>query len=293
MAIRQFSDLDILRTVYPESWYTLVSPSMERQNAELAILSRWSDGIAPSVFEHLGTTKDGFALAIEIAQKTGPLVNETFMQQMMMADLPHGSDAMPNKTILGAEHVYEVRQRDGTYKSLAYVARFPQTWPKLVQTLEKMSEKTTRLVQEKRVPTEYSALETYLSTIAHAYGSLETDFGKLHALWQGLEDAKQTHLRSGCPITLSTQDYAYVTGEAGKVDAELRVALETPKTKAYEYMLMPYQRIAERLATRFDRALSKPSSPIKVRFQEMLYGTGSNTFWRTQGESDERTGGSG
>lgn len=289
ISIRQLSDLDVLRTVHTEAWYTLVRASMERQNAELNLLSVWSQTLPSSMFEHLGTTKDGFLLAIEIAQKTGPLINETFMQQMMMADMPHGSDATAYRTILGSEHVYELLQRDGTYKPVPYVDMFPQTWPKLVQTIRAMSEKTSQLVSEKKVPAEYRALSIYLSHVADAYGSRETDFGRLHLLWQGLEEAKHTYLRSGCPITLSTQDYTYVTGAARKVDAELRVALETPKTKAYEYMLMPYQKITERLATRYDAALSKPSIAIKVRFQEMLFGTGSNMFWRTQGESDEKT----
>ena len=240
------------------------------------------------MFERLGTTKDGFALALEIAQKTGSLVNETFMQQMKFADMPHGSEQTPHTSAMGAEFIYEVRQKDGTYKLVPYIEMFPATWPTLVQTIQALSQKTLQLVSEHRVPPEYTALSQYLSTVASVYGSRETDFSRLYTLWHGLEDAVQTYFQSECPIVLSTQAYSYVTGDAGKADAEFRVAIETQKTKAYEYMLLPYQKIAEKFARVFDRSLSKPSIPITVRFQEMLYGTGSNTFWRTQGESSEK-----
>lgn len=289
MAIRQFSDLDTLRQTNPDVWYSLVRVSMARQNAELDVLSRWTDTLAPSMFERLGTTKDGFSLGIELAKITGPLVNETFLAQMMRADSAHGSDTTPHTGVLGAQYVYEVKNDDGSYTRVPYIDMFPDTWPLLVERLKALSEKTAKLVKEHRVPADYIELSRYLSLIAETYGSKETDFPKVYALWQKLEHATHAYLLSNCPITISTQEYSYVTGDSGKVDAELRIGLETPKTKAYEYMLMPYQRISQKMAQGYNQALSKPSMPIKVRFQEMVYGTGSNTFWRTQGQSNDKT----
>ena len=289
MAIRQFSDLDTLRSTHPDLWYSLVRVSMERQNAELEVLKRWTDVLAPSMFERLGTTKDGFALCIELAKTTGPLVNETFLKQMMLADTSDGSERSPHTGTLGAQYVYEIPDKDGKYVRVPYIDMFPDTWPALIDSLHKLSEKTARLVREHRVPPDYIELSAYLSTIAKTYGSKETDFPTVYALWQKLAHATHAYLLSGCPVTLSTQEYSYVTGAAGKVDAELRIGLETPKTKAYEYMLMPYQRISQKMAQGYNRALAKPSMPIKVRFQDMVYGTGSNTFWRTQGESNDKT----
>lgn len=287
ISIRQFSDLDILRAVHPEAWYTLVRASMERQNAELAVLSRWSDRIAPSVFERLGTTKDGFYFAVELAQRTGPLVNETFMQQMMMADVSDDVVITAHTTALGAEHVYEVRRADGEIMLVPYIDMFPNTWPKLVKELRLMRDKIPALIEQKKVPSTYAALSVYLDVIAKTYESKETDFTKLNTLWNTLDEVTERYRRSGCPIGLCTQDYAYVSGPAAKVDAELGVSIETPKTKAYEYMMTPYQKIAERLADRYRGALAKPNEPVNVQFQELFFGTGSNCFWRTQGESTD------
>lgn len=287
LAIRQFSDLDVLRTVHPEAWYTLVRASMERQNAELAVLSRFVDSIEPRVLERLGTTKDGFSFALELAQRTGPYVNETFMQQMMMADAAKKTKQVTPSSSLGAEHVYEMSATNGEITRVPYIEMFPKTWPMLIQELSALRAKLPNLIAEKKVSLSYGALGVYLDAIIKAYASKETDFTKLNLLWNELDEATEVYRASGCPIGICTQDYAYVSGVAAKVDAELGVSIETPKTKAYEYMMRPYQKIAEGLSVRYENALAKPSEQAHVRFQELFFGTGSNSFWRTQGESTD------
>lgn len=88
LTIRQFSDLDFLRKINPEAWYSLVRTSMERQQAETNLLYQWARDCSDADFSNLGIGRLELLTALEIAAKTGPLINETYMKQMELLDNP-------------------------------------------------------------------------------------------------------------------------------------------------------------------------------------------------------------
>jgi hypothetical protein len=289
LAIRQFSDLDALRQIHPDDWYSLVRASMERQQTETNLLYTWVRDMPDSDVTNLGLSRLELLIALEIATKTGPLINETYMQQMHIIDDP----VLRGQFIFGdgdgSKYLYQKVHDDGSIEKISYTDMFPDSWPQIVSNIWSLAYKTTMMVASGQLPPSYAALAGLLDQTAHAYGSRETDVTILKNTWLDLLTSSYDFIAAQCPVDLSVQFNSYLSSYDGNVDAEIRVGIETPKTKVLLDELLPYRDIARLYAKKYDETLAKPTVPVRIRIQNLLYGAGSNVYWRTQGEAADGT----
>src|SRR3989344_466907 len=279
LRIRQFSELDRLRKTKPEAWYKLVRASMERQYAEIAVFSGIVNNLQAESFRNFGMTKEELLFACEIADKTGPLVNETFMKQMELADRPGGSDPSPNVNENGASYIYEKLQAEGSYKRIPYLIMFSETWPKLVENLHELSTKANEL--------KLTDLAIFLDKIASVWENDTTDFEELSNQWDELLQANYDYALSGCSISIDISNYAYVTGAANKVDADFRVGLQTPELRNLAESYVLEQNVAFQLAQKYDVFSESPSQPTVNHMSYAFSHPAANVFWGTQAETSD------
>lgn len=289
ISIRQFSDLDVLRSIKPEYWYALVRASYERQQAETNLLYGWVRDMPDSAFDEIGMGRLEVLTALEIATKTGPLIHETYLKQMEILDDPKLRNVYIFGDGDGSKYLYQRKNADGDIEKFPYSDIFPDTWPQVVANLRSLAYKTTMLVANGKLPPTYAALSGLLDQIAHTYGSRETDVSLLKETWDELLLSTYEFIAANCPVDVSIQFNSYLSSFDGNVDAEIRIGLKTPKTQAMLEELLPYRDIAREYASHYDGMLTKPTLPVRINLENLLYGVGSNLYWRTQGEAADST----
>ncbi len=285
--IHQFSDLDALRHRTPEVWKGLIQFSSLYQEVEHTVMRSWVDSMEDAELAAFGLGKQELLLALEIGQATAPLITQTYLRQMELADLPGGSTKTLFGDIDGADYLYEVRDSDGINRFVPFIEQFDETWPELVSEIARLSEKTASLVRSRNLPDSYVSLAAYLHEIAEVYGLREIDPAIVKSRFARLSDFMHEVADAGCPVIISTLDGSYVCGDAGKVDAELRVGLVTGKTQRLHQEYMPYIRTARRFMGMFQQYLADPSPVSELSFNQLISAGGSNLYWRTQGESSD------
>jgi hypothetical protein len=86
---------------------------------------------------------------------------------------------------------------------------------------------------------------------------------------------------------LIPQGCSAVSGEAGKVDAEIRLGLKTKETKEQESNFNNFTATAQEIINRHQDSLAKEYKIPSVSLSYQPWAFGPNLYWLTRGESDE------
>jgi hypothetical protein len=92
---------------------------------------------------------------------------------------------------------------------------------------------------------------------------------------------------TSCPIMVIPQGCASVSGEAGKVDAEIRLGLRTPETREQEKSFSKFTDIAQEMIDKNRDCLDKDYKVPDLKLNYQPWSFGPNLYWTTRGESGE------
>lgn len=288
LKLQQFSNLEPLRKILPEAWKTLIMLSSEIQNASLTIINHWKYEIKDEQFKDLGLSKPEFDLFLKMSSVLGKYFDHGYLKQIELADLPSGSLETKHSEKQGAEHFYDITDSKGDIKIKTYREMFPFEWNKIIDLLEKLSEKVEYLLNTNQISSQYKNLPEYLKQMSLVFKSPEINPQTLHTLWKDLYQKSTELLQSGCPIMLIPQGNPSVAGAAEKVDIEIRLGIRTKETKKLDEDIKPFREIAldikkqEPLANQYGQIIN-----IIHNIQPIAYGP--NLYWKTEGESDENS----
>lgn len=286
LRLQQFGVLEDLRKTAPEAWRALIMISSERQLATLTLMRRWAKELSPEQEEAIGLQKSEIKLYLDLAAILGKYVDQAYLKQIELADLPGGSETTKLAGEKGAEYVYDI-YRSPESKDIdlkPYIEVFPYELPQIAKRFETLAGETERLLKQKELPDEYQALPQYLRKLAEVYGSREVDPAKLDSLWTNLTKDLATTVKSGCPIMILPQREGNVARDANKVDIEVRFGLRTPETKKIETAFDDYQAIAQELLDQNKDQLAEPYKIPKVVPNFQPFAFGPNDFWLTRGQ---------
>lgn len=277
---RNFIDLEGLRDINPAIWKILVGLSMMRQQEEMILLEQWVQKMPSENFNDLNISQNQLQIALLIANRIGPLINQTYLKQIDLGFTDGLPLQNPGSEEDGASSIYEVLLgQKRVYTKIPYRKMFPETWPLIAAEYRKIAAKTLELC-----PEDGQEFADYLLEIVKFYESEETDFDKLKAYWQEIELLQKSLQNSDWPIGLTAAGHAAVGRSFNKDDANLVIGLKTKKTIELENKFGPYAEIAQKILYSHD---PKNSQQIKkALLYVLLAGMGSNPWWRNQGEAD-------
>lgn len=292
-SLRQFGVLEVLRQSNPEAWRTLVMASSERQLASIAVLEHWlkyseSDKLA-AVCDKIGLSSGELSLFVDTAAILGKYIDHAYVKQIELADLPGGSSESKIGEQDGAQYLYDLYKNPDSedIDVKTYSDIFPYEWDKIQSRLLSLASRVDNEIKEEKLPDSYQGYAALLKKMAQVYGSknikpeiLDKEWDELYKLAKSVDD-------SGCPIMIIPQGCASVAGEAGKVDAEIRLGLKTKETKRQEQSLDNFTKIAQEMLTSFDSSLDKSLLIPKVNLNYQPWAFGPNLYWNTRGESNE------
>ncbi|MCX6798447.1 MAG: hypothetical protein NTX66_04540, partial [Candidatus Falkowbacteria bacterium] len=164
---------------------------------------------------------------------------------------------------------------------------FPYEWDKIESRLLSLSARVKNDVQEKKLPAYYEAYGSLLEKTANVYGSKVITPEILDKEWEDLYDIAKSVYDSDCPLMIIPQGCTSVAGEAGKIDAEIRLGLKTKETKQQEQGLNKFTQIAQEMLSVYDVGLDKSRPVPKVNLNYQPWAFGPNLYWQTRGESGE------
>lgn len=292
-SLRQFGVLESLRTVNPEAWRTLVVASSERQLASIAVMEHWlKDGdpqILRAIGKKIGLSPEELKLFVDLAAMLGKYIDHAYVKQIELADLPGGSEETKLNDEPGSQYLYDLykdpRSEDIDIKT--YTEIFPYEWDKIQSRLEALSARVKSDSAAGRLPVGYVSLADYLQQAARVYGSQSIEPAVLDKEWDDLYQAAQAVSNADCPIMMVTQGGSSSAGEAGKIDAEIRLGLRTKETKEQENDFQAFTEIAQKMLDAHKRSLAKDYQIPNVRLNYQPWAFGPNLYWMTRGESNE------
>jgi len=297
LKIQQFGELEVLRTIVPEAWRTLLAVSSERQLATLTLLNHWVKEYTEEEFDNLRMSKTEVTLFLKIGGIFGKYFDQAFIKQTELADAPTGSNPtkLSSVGVPGVENLYDLYtdENDDGIEIKTYSKVFEFEWQKIVTHLQRLAAEVESKIQDGNLPEKkYASLPEYLKKMSAAYGSDEKDPEKLLAIWQSTYDFSAKVIAEGCPIVIIPQACATVAGAANKIDVEMRLGLITGKETNLMENSKSLQLTAEEkkkslMADSQDGVLSKDYSipPVVVTTQPFAFGP--NLYWNTEGESGE------
>ncbi|MBN2585620.1 hypothetical protein JXA59_03170 [Patescibacteria group bacterium] len=302
LRIQQLGALETIREEQPEAWRTLVMVSSERQLAVLALVRHWvKEQLSDEQLEKTGFNRDEVELFLDFSAVLGKYIDHAYVKQIEIADIPGGQDATPldkqhrRKTgedeLGGAEYLYDYRivpegQKNSVIRVKTYSEVFPFEWPKIVSRIEALARRTGSLLEQGRLPEKYQGLSEYLQHVAELYGSDMHTAQGLDDLWEKLYDEGAKLAEQGCPLMLIAQGNTG-SGEADKVDVELRFGLQTSETRATQGVFRKFGQIARQLNKQYADSLDElpPAQKIVLNTQPLAFGP--NLYWMTRGETSE------
>jgi len=292
-SLRQFGVLEILRTVNPEAWCTLVMASSERQLASIAIMEHWlkygDQENLQVICQKIDLSLEELKLFVDTAAILGKYIDHACVKQIELADLPGGSEETKLTNEDGAQYLYDLyknpKSEDIDIKT--YTDVFPYEWKKIISRLESLSTKTRLTVKDGKLPDSYQGFADYLQKAAEVYGSESISPEVLDKDWDDLYSMGKRVDKAGCPIMLIPQGCSSTTGEAGKIDVELRLGLKTKKTKEQEGQFRPFTQTAQRMLDENRSSLSKDYKIPEASLNYQPWAFGPNLYWMTRGESEE------
>jgi len=302
LGINQLGVLETIREIQPEAWRTLATVASERQLAILALVRHWAKTeFTDEQIERMGFGRDELGLLLDAAGILGKYIDHAYVKQLEIADLPGGMERTPldirhqrktgEEEQSGAEYLYDywltpAGRRRATMIVKTYSEVFPFEWPKIVDRLQVLAGRAQGLLSEGRLPESYEGLPGYLEHIAKMYGSEVMDPQELEDTWEELYRAGTKLAKKGCPLMLIAQG-ATGSGEADKVDVELRFGLQTPETKATQKSFRRFGDLVYQLNKQYADSLEEkwPRPSIVINVQTLAFGP--NVYWMTAGEAEE------
>ncbi|MFA6416801.1 MAG: hypothetical protein WCW61_01265 [Patescibacteria group bacterium] len=292
-SLRQFGVLEILRTANPEAWRTLVVASSERQLASIAVMEHWLKNSNPenlqAICYKINLNPTELKLFVDTAAILGKYVDHAYVKQIELADLPGGSAPTKLKDEEGAAYLYDLykdpRSEDIDIKTYSDI--FPYEWEKIQSRLEALSIRTKLAVAKEELPDSYNLFADYLEKVGQVYGSKSIQPEVLDKEWENLYKMGKELNDSGCPIMIIPQGCSSVSGEAGKVDAEIRLGLKTKETREQEQEFSKFTGIAQEMINKNRDCLAKDYKVPDVKLNYQPWSFGPNLYWVTRGESGE------
>ena len=288
MRIRQFDALEGLRKFAPEAWWSLLMLSSERQRAAVTVAQHWNETMDEATFKKFGVTKAEISVLLDIASRVGTYIDQAYLKQIELADAPGGSTATPMSDQPGARHFYDAyNPKTGRVEIRTYRDVFHSAWEPMLNHFNDLANRVETLVQTKRLPKSYEPLAGYLRQLAETYGSAQTNPEALFDQWQQLLRRCQEIAEAGCPIMLMPQNCSAVTGDANKVDIELRLGLRTKQTNALEKQFEPLQARALQITGRYRAALDKQIETPKVLVNYQPFAFGASLYLNPLAENSD------
>ena len=293
LAIQQINMLEPMRELDSEAWRTLLAISSERQLSRIALVHHWYTQMQESDFEKLGINKDELKILLSLGAIEGKHFDQAYMKQVEYADQPGGKAGTEFGEKEGAEYLYDLPSADGKeIDPKTYAEMFPKEWERITNRFQSIGEEVERLLFAGRLGEEYRDLPKYLFLLANASGSNEKDPEAMKKLWEEVDRQQKLLTESGCPIIPVCMGAASVTGDAGKIDVELRVELRKSTSssdiKEKQEVLDLYRQTAAELNGEYASLLEEetPIPPVYYTFQPFAFGP--NLHWNTAAETSEK-----
>ncbi len=286
---RKLAAFEQLRVVNPDAWKTLLIYSHERQLASVELARHWIKTADDEYLQPTGLSKKEWTVFLYFAGILGKYFDQAYIKQMEMADLDGGSEESELSELSGGESLYDFEVGD-TKEVKTYKEMFTLEWPKIVDRMNFLADKVEQMVKSNDLPADkYANLAGFIRQAAEAYGSEDKDPAVLDKIWQNLYEAGTELIKDGCPIVFVPQGSAEVTGDAGKVDVEMRLALHTNKEKELEYQFdgvhhNAQMMVNERINYLNDKNFKVPDVVLSVQ----PFAFGPNLHAVTEGEAGEK-----
>ncbi|MFA5270187.1 MAG: hypothetical protein WC400_01060 [Patescibacteria group bacterium] len=302
LRIQQFGALEVIRKDQPEAWRTLVTVSSERQLAILALVRHWAkEQLTDGQIKKMGVGRDELELLLDAAGILGKYIDHAYVKQIEIADIPGGQERTPldirhkQKTgedaLGGAEYLYDYRiVPEGKVNSViqvkTYSEVFPFEWPKIVARMGALADRVEKLLEQDKLPVSYQGLPGYLRHMAELYGSDVQVAEGLDDLWEELYEEGSKLAGRGCPLMLIAQGNTG-SGEADKVDVEIRFGIQTQETKEAQRQFGKFGKIARSISRQYADSLDELPSAQKLVLNIQPLAFGPNLYWMTRGETIE------
>lgn len=293
LKLNQLGSLEVLRQANPEAWRSLNIASAERQMASIAVLEHWlsdknNEKNLEAITDQIGLNKNELKLFVDLAGILGKYVDQAFIKQMELADLPGGSEETKLIDEPGAESVYDLYKPGSQEVEIkTYKEMFPFEWKKISSRLHSLAERTKKEATENILPSGYQEFGDFLEKMSEIYGSDNIKPDELDKEWKDLYKLEADLNKTACPIMLLPQGSASVTGDAGKVDIEMRLGLRTAETRNQEKEFEVFRDIAQGFIDEYQDSLKEKSSVPEVTFNYQPWAFGPNLNSVTVGSSDE------
>lgn len=286
MESRQIGALESLREALPEAWRSLILASSERQMAEVELSRHWANEISEKDEKEWGMSKSELELFAEIPGFLGKYIDQGYLKQLELADRPGGSSASPLAGKIGADRLYDI-QRKGSKKveKLPYIAVFPFELGRFSKLLRHLKGKVESRLAQGGLPQSYAGLPGYLGKMAEVYSSREVSPKKIAKLNSELAEEANRLVQGGCPLVLIPQATAAVSGDAEKVDVELRMGLRPKQVKETERQYEGMRRVAQEMAAEFPEAVKEEALLPMVTLAFQPFAFGPNLHWLTRAEN--------
>ena len=292
-SLRQFGVLETLRTVNPEAWRTLVVASSERQLASITVMEHWlKNGNKENISvicDKIGLSPEELKLFVDTAAILGKYVDHAYVKQIELADSPGGSEETKLSEKDGAQYLYDIykdsKSEDIDVKTYSDV--FPFEWEKIQSRLELLSIRTKLASGQGKLPDSYNLFADYLEKVGQVYGSKSIEPEVLDKDWDDLYKMGKEIDNTNCPIMFIPQGCSSVSGEAGKVDVEIRLGLKTKETREQEKGFNNFTNIAQEIININRDSLAKDYKVPNVNLNYQPWAFGPNLYWVTRGESGE------
>jgi len=294
LRLNQLGALENLRSSNPDAWRSLNIASAERQMASISVLEHWlrdenAQANLEKITAKIGLNKEELKLFVDLAGILGKYVDQAFIKQMELADMPGGSEKTKLGNKQGAENIYDLYKEPGSQEInlKTYKEMFPFEWAKIEKRLQNLAARTKTEVEEALLPEEYKGFGEYLDKMAVIYGSDNINVKKLDKEWKNFYKEGAELNKSNCPIMLLPHGATSVTGEANKIDVEMRLGLKTKETRQQESELEVFRKIAQEFISENKKNLKNEAKIPEVVCNYQPWAFGSNLSCVTVGDSDE------
>lgn len=283
---RQLGELESLREALPEAWRSLILASSERQMAEVELFRHWVPEMTADDEKAWGMSKSELELFAEIPSFLGKYIDQGYLKQLELADRPGGMSPSPLAGVIGADRLYDIQRKGADHvENVPYIAAFPFELGRFSKLLRHLKGKVESRLAQGKLPESYAGLPDYLGKMADAYSSPETSPEKIAKLNSELAEDANRLVKMGCPVVLIPQATAAVSGDAEKVDVELRLGLRPNQVKETERRYEGMRSMAQKMAAEFPEAVKEEALLPTVTLAFQPFAFGPNLHWLTRAEN--------
>lgn len=288
LKIQQLGEIEGLKNVLPEAWKTLVVASSERQLAVLTVLRHWlKNDLQAEDLAKLGSSREEMEILLDASGVTGKYIDHAYVKQIELAQEPGGTAATKWGGRAGAEYLYNLykspHNNDLETKSFSEV--FAGEWPQIVNGLKFLSGKVVKYLANGKLPANYRGLPEFINHLITLYDSHEHSPKKINEIWRDLDVKINELAQAGCPIMFIPGDTVGVTGDANKVDIELRFGYRPPELNEFESSLEDFRQIAQGLVDRHQDKLDERYEVPKMLLNQQPLAFGSSLQYNTPAET--------